>query len=83
MIRRVLLAAVLLAGTVAVAVPVGPAAAFPMCKADYYCTVTYYADVKHTVVNGFTTRFCDGSSESSGVLSGYVVVTQAECGPTD
>jgi hypothetical protein len=81
MLRNVLLAAALLAGTTAtMAVSAGPAVSIPICKANYQCTTTYYADVQHTQVNGGITRFCDGTTDSFGRLTGYAVVTQAPCG---
>jgi hypothetical protein len=80
MIRRVLLVAALLVGTTAaVAVPVGTASARPVCMADYQCTTTFYADAQHTVFNGQTVRLCNGTSESVGVLEGYSVTFQGPC----
>jgi hypothetical protein len=83
MVRRVLVSAVLLAGAVAVVVPAGSASAIAVCKADYECVTTYYADAAHTVFNGEITRFCDGSTDTVGVLRGYAVTTQGECQPLD
>jgi hypothetical protein len=77
LIRR-LSVAVLLGGAI-FALPVVPAQAAPVCKADYYCTVTYYSDAAHTTVIGQHTIDCAGTGSMWGSLSGYETVTNAEC----
>ncbi|MBC3841132.1 hypothetical protein GXW82_15025 [Streptacidiphilus sp. 4-A2] len=77
LIRR-LSVAVLLGGAI-VALPAVPAQAAPMCKADYYCTVTFYSNAAHTTVIGQRTVDCAGNNSMWGSFSGYETVTNSEC----
>lgn len=77
MIRRLTVAALL--GGAIVALPTAPAQAAPICKADNYCTVTYYSSAAHTTVIGQHIIDCTGTSSNWGSISSYETVTNAEC----
>ena len=77
MIRRLTVAALI--GGAIIALPAAPAQAAPACKADYYCTVTFYSTAAHTTVIGQHTIDCSGASSMWGSFSGYETVTNIEC----
>jgi Family of unknown function (DUF6289) len=77
MIRRLTVAA--LVGGAIIALPAAPAQAAPICKADYYCTVTYYSTAAHTTVIGQHIIDCSGNSSMWGSISGYETVANSEC----
>jgi hypothetical protein len=80
LIRRLTVAALL--GGAIVALPTAPAQAAAACKADYYCTVTFYSSAAHTTVIGQHIIDCAGDSSSWGSFSGYETVTNTECSDT-
>lgn len=77
MTRRLIIAALLGAGVIVV--PAGPAQAAPICKADYYCTVTFYSSAAHTTVIGQRIVDCAGNSSTWGQFSGFETVVNSEC----
>ncbi|MEV0679028.1 DUF6289 family protein [Actinosynnema sp. NPDC050436] len=82
MIRRTIGSAVLVSAlTAASLLTAVPAQAIPMCKAGYQCSRTYYSTNAHTSVVGGFTRFCDGSTDTWGQTTRFVLTHQAECNP--
>ena len=79
---RAIAFAVMIGTAAAIAVPLAtPAAqAYPICKADYQCTDTFYSNAQYTTVVGNTTHFCNGTSSTVGEITPYVRVTQVACG---
>ena len=77
MLRRVLLAAVLVAAAT-LAFPGSPAQA-RACQIDYYCYLTYYSDSAHTTVVGEWYTYCNGDVIHWGVRSGHPEFVEIAC----
>ena len=67
--------------TFALSLSAAPSAqAFPICKAGYQCIRWYYSDSSYTTLVGSTYRFCDGTTSTTGQITGYVRVENDLCG---
>lgn len=79
MVRRILLAGALAAGTTLAAVlPAAPAQA-RACIIEHYCYTTWYSNAAHTTVVGQLYEDCDGDRTSWGVRSPYVTFVETPC----
>lgn len=81
MTRRPL--ALALAFGIAAAVPLSsaaPAQAFGICKAGYQCIRWYYSNSTYTTLVGSTYYFCDGTTSTTGQITGFVRVENDLCG---
>jgi len=79
MIRRVLVAAAMVASAVVVAVPTGSAQATG-CGVRFDCVTWYYSDAAHTTVIGASSILCDnGGTQSWGSTSIYTSEQIATC----
>ncbi|WP_188196442.1 DUF6289 family protein [Nonomuraea sp. SYSU D8015] len=77
MIRRVLVATLLAAATVA-AVTSSPAAA-RACKIDHVCYTVYYSDSSRTTVVGELVVGCDGERSMWGTRTGFYDFSESPC----
>ncbi|WP_084964793.1 DUF6289 family protein [Thermoactinospora rubra] len=78
LIRRLAVAAAVVAGSLAL-VP-APAAQASFCKPNYNCVLTYYSDASKTVVVGRYQVDCRGQVYESGVRSDYSTYWAGLCG---
>ncbi|WP_412543876.1 DUF6289 family protein [Longispora sp. K20-0274] len=78
MIRRVLLAAALAGGALALS-PAAPAQALPQCPAGYMCSHIWYSDAAHTHANGARMFDCKGAMTQWGTLTGYYQFLTQRC----
>lgn len=81
MSRRPLAFAAALGVTFALSMSATPSAqAYAMCKVGYQCIRWYYSDATYTTIVGNTYAFCDGTSSTTGRITGFVRVENDPCG---
>jgi hypothetical protein len=79
MIRRMLIAAVLVTAGVVPLFAASPANATPVCKAGYTCYTAYYSTPARTTQIGYTDVPCSGPAVTWGKTSAYFTFSEAEC----
>jgi hypothetical protein len=80
MIRRLVLAATLVAASVTPILFTSAANAIPVCKAGYTCLYEYYSNEARTDWIGYVDIPCSGPAVIVGEQSGYFTFGEAQCG---